>query len=76
MFIYSTIGGVRDYWIGASNIDHRDYFGWGVDGDDLRYGYNNFPDAIVPDPYQGWDECVAAARERSGHKGVRKEYHI
>ena len=47
-----------DYWIGASNIDHRDYFAW-VTGNRLQF--NNFPGGQVPDPNQGWDECVVAA---------------
>ena len=53
-----AVAGMKDYWIGASNIDHRDYFAW-VTGNRLQF--NNFPGGQVPTPNQGWDECVAAA---------------
>ena len=54
-----AVSGVSTYWIGASNINHREYFAW-VDGSSLDY-FNNFPDSKVPDPYEGWDECVAGS---------------
>ena len=54
-----AVSGVSTYWVGASNIDHRDYYSW-TDGSSLDY-FNNFPDSKVPDPYDGWDECVAGS---------------
>ena len=53
-----SLGGIKDYWIGGSNIGHRTYYEW-VTGNRLEF--NNFPNHMIPSPNDGWDECIAAS---------------
>lgn len=53
-----NFNGVRDYWIGASNIGHRESFQW-IDGSSLN-NFNDFPDNMVPKPDSQADQCIGA----------------